>query len=136
MKSKVTLAGLTVIIILLALIASSTIAITPQELEMPSLIAFMVFFFTGLLFVVRAALRNPEIKRLLILFGVTGSTGISFFNFVLFLLAYVSPTKSYVVPVNTYGEAGLELILLLITVSLIGCSSIWVVKHIYKDGKI
>lgn len=136
MKSKITPAGLTASIILLSLISSVTISITPEKLGMPGLIFLMIFFFTGLLFVMRAAMRVPEIKKFLVLFGVAGSTGLSFFNFVLFLLAYVSPTKSYIVPVNTYGEAGAELILLLITISLTACSSIWVIKHIYKGGKI
>lgn len=134
--SKTTLVGPIIFIILLTLVASGTLAITPQRLGMPGLVSAVIFIFTGLLFVVRAALRIPEIKKLLILFGIAGSTGLSFFNFVLFLMAYVSPTKSYIVPVNTYGEAGFELILLLITVALIACSSLWVVKHILKGGKI
>ena len=130
------LVGLGIFIILLSSAASGTLAITPPSLGMPDLIFVVIFTFTGLLFVVRAALRMPSIKRLLILFGITGSTGLSFFNFVLFLFAYVSPTKSYIVPVNTYGEAGVELILLLITVALVACSSTWVVKHLFRGGKI
>ncbi len=130
------LIGLTIFIILLTLVASGTLAITPPRVGMPDLMLVVIFIFTGLLFVARAAPRIPEIKKLLILFGIAGSAGLSFFNFVLFLMAYVSPTKSYIVPVNTYGEAGFELILLLITVALIACSSLWVVKHILKGGKI
>ncbi len=128
--------GLAIFIIFLTLISSGTMAITPTMLGMPDLVFVVIFIFTGLLFVLRAAMLIPEIKKLFILFGVIGSAGLSFFNFILFLLAYVSPTKSYVVPVNTYGEAGTELVLLLITVSLIVCYSIWVIRHIYRGGKI
>ena len=130
------MAGVGISIILLSLIASGTLAIPPSSLGMPSLMFIVIFVFTGLLFVVRAALRAPTIKRLLILFGIAGSAGLSFFNFVLFLLAYVSPTKSYIVPVNTYGEAGVELTLLLITVALVACSSVWVAKRIYREERI
>lgn len=135
-KPTSTLAAIGMLMILLTLVASGVFAITPQRLGISSLVLAAMFIFTGLIFVVRAALRIPNVKKLLIIFGIVGSTGLSFFNFVLFLLAYVSPTSSFVVPVNTYGEAVAELFLLLITVALVACSSIWVVKHIIKGEKI
>jgi len=138
-SSKIPFAGLAVIVILLSLITSGTVAVKPSRLEMPGLILLAVFLLTGLLLVVptviRTAIRHvAEIKKLIVLFGVAGATGLSFFNFVLFLLAYNSPTKSFVVPVNNYGEAGVELIILLITVILIACSSLWIFKQ-YLHGK-
>lgn len=136
MRPKTALAGLTAFIILLSLIASRTVAITPPKLGLPSLIFFAIFLLTGLLMVVAAVLHVAEIKNLIILFGVAGSAGLSFFNFVLFLLAYSSPTKSFIVPVNEYGEAEVELVLLSITFILILCSSLWVFKRIYAGKKI
>jgi len=136
---KIPFVGLAVIVILLSLITSGTVAVKPSQLEMPGLILLAIFLLTGLLMVVptvlHAAIRHvAEIKKLIVLFGVAGAAGLSFFNFILFLLAYNSPTKSFVVPVNNYGEAGAELVLLSITVILIACSSLWIFKQ-YLHGK-
>lgn len=136
---KIPFTGLAAIVILLSLITSGTVAVKPSRLEMPGLILLAIFLLTGLLMVaptvIRAAIRHAaEIKKFIVLFGVAGASGLSFFNFVLFLLAYSSPTKSFVVPVNNYGEAEVELVLLSITVVLIACSSLWIFKQ-YLRGK-
>ncbi len=135
MRPKAVLAGLTATIILL-LIVSGTVAIAPSNLGMPNWIFLAIFILIGLLLIARAVLRAPKIKNLIILFGAAGSAGLSFFNFILFLLAYNSPTKSFIVPVNVYGEAEVELVLLLIVVILIAYSSLRIFKHIYAGGKI
>ena len=136
MRPKIALVGLTAIIILLSLAASGTMAIAPSMLGMPNWIFLAIFILIGLLLIARAVLRVAEIKSLIILFGAAGSAGLSFFNFVLFLLAYKSPTKSFIVPVNVYGEAEVELVLLFITVSLVAYSTLRIFKHIYAGKRI
>ena len=105
-------------------------------LALPNLIFLTILLLTGLLVILRIFLPVNEIKNLIILFGVAGATVLSFLNFVLFILAYNSPTKSFIVPIDIYGEAEVELVLFSTAVVLIGCSSLWIFKSVCKSGKI
>lgn len=77
-----------------------------------------------------------KIKRIVILLGVIWATLFSLLHFALFMIAYNSPTKSCEIAVDAYGEGNMELILYSVTIIMIWCSSLWVLKHMYKGGEI
>jgi hypothetical protein len=79
---------------------------------------------------------TSKIKRLIILLGIVWATLFSLLHFALFMIAYNSPTKSCEIAVNAYGEANIELILYSVTIIMIWCSSLLVIKHMYNGGKI
>ena len=46
-----------------------------------------------------------------------------------FMAAYIYPTKSVIVTINSYGEANIELILLLVTLPI-------VIRYVIKEIKV
>lgn len=73
-------------------------------------------------------------KKFMVLVGITGAILLSVFIFALFMLAYLSPTKSFVVPVDVFGEAGIERIVFSIFIAII-VWSLLVARRSVIEGK-
>ncbi|MCK5160785.1 MAG: hypothetical protein KAQ99_04345 [Candidatus Aureabacteria bacterium] len=68
---------------------------------------------------------NKIRKEAIKLFAVRASLFLTFFLYLIFLVAFFNPDKSVVAYINYFGEANIEFIILLIIMPVIFVGTIW-----------